>query len=117
MKLGDFWIWSEENERLLFAADYLEKCGYNRVKSLELCDFALLPVPTKKYMLDSLGGKFALYGGGEYENGINYMKNEKYFIKQEEISNKMEEYFKKSEKYFHVVQFLVRILMKKKRMI
>ena len=55
MKLGDFWIWSEENERLLFAADYLEKCGYNRVKSLELCDFALLPVPTKKYMLDSLG--------------------------------------------------------------
>jgi hypothetical protein len=45
------------------------------------------------------------------------MKNEKYFIKQEEISNKMEEYFKKSEKYFHVVQFLVRILMKKKRMI
>lgn len=81
MKLSDFWIWSEENERLLFAADYLEKCGYNRVKSLELCEFALLPVPTKKYMLDSLGGKFALYGGGEYENGINYMKNEKYVLK------------------------------------
>lgn len=78
MKLSDFWIWSEENERLRFAADYLENHGYSRVESLEMCDFALLPVPTKKYMLDALGGKFALYGGGEYENGINYMKNEKY---------------------------------------
>ncbi len=81
MKLSNFWIWSEENERLVFAANYLEKHGYIRVENLEVCDFALLPVPTKKYMLDSLGGKFALYGGGEYENGINYMKNEKYVLK------------------------------------
>lgn len=81
MKLSKFWIWNEENERLTFAANYLEHKGYKKVKNLAECDFALLPVPTKKCMLDALGNKFALYGGGKYENGINYMNNENYVLK------------------------------------
>ena len=81
MKLSKFWIWNEENERLTFAANYLEHKGYKEVKNLAECDFALLPVPTKKCMLDALGNKFALYGGGKYENGINYMNNENYVLK------------------------------------
>lgn len=81
MKLVSFAVPYTQDKRMVYAAEYLEKHGFKYMKSIDECDFVLLPVPVKKEMLDTLNGKFAFYGKGDYKNGFDYMKDETYVLK------------------------------------
>lgn len=81
MKLVSFAVPYTQDKRMVYAAEYLEKHGFRYINNVDECDFVLLPVPVKKEMLDSVNGKFAFYGKGEYENGFDYMKDEAYVFK------------------------------------
>lgn len=81
MKLVSFAVPYTQDKRMVYAAEYLEKHGFKYMKSIDECDFVLLPVPVKKEMLDTLNGKFAFYGKGDYKNGFDYMKYETYVLK------------------------------------
>lgn len=81
MKLVSFSVPYTEDKRMVYAAEYLERHGFIYKQNIDESDFVLLPVPVKKEMLDSLNGKFAFYGKGEYKNGFDYMKDETYVLK------------------------------------
>jgi len=81
MKLVSFSVPYTQDKRMVYAAEYLERHGFIYKQNIDESDFVLLPVPVKKEMLDSLNGKFAFYGKGEYKNGFDYMKDETYVLK------------------------------------
>ncbi len=76
-----FYMPYSEDERMLFAKEYLKSRGYAYAKSADEADFIILPVPTKQYMLDEMAGKLCFYAGGISETGFDYMKNESYTLK------------------------------------
>ena len=81
MKLVSFAVPYTQDKRMIYAAEYLENHGFQYTENMDNCDFVLLPVPAKREMFDRIGGKFAFYGMGKYENGFDYMKDETYVLK------------------------------------
>ncbi|MBR2133720.1 MAG: NAD(P)-binding domain-containing protein [Eubacterium sp.] len=69
----------DNDERMIYAKNYLLSHGFEITDDNDKADFILLPVPAKKYMFDSLSGKTVFYGAGDY-NGIDYNKREEFLI-------------------------------------
>lgn len=73
MKLKTFSIPFLTDERLKYTKEYLESVGYVCLENCNEADFAVLPVPAKKYMFDNLENKYIFYGVGDF-NGFDYNK-------------------------------------------
>lgn len=81
MNIKSFAVPYKDDDRMLFAKEYLVGHGFIYKEKTEEADFVLLPVPAKKEMFGAINGKLAFYGKGDYENGFDYMKNETYVLK------------------------------------
>lgn len=79
MKLKTFCVPYIIDERMKYAAAYLENQGFKLVESPENADFVLLPIPAKPYMFDNLEGKYIFYGAGDF-HGIDYNKLEAFLL-------------------------------------
>lgn len=79
MKFKVFCIPYTEDERMIYAGEYLLSKGYESVESADRADFVVLPIPVKNYMLEGLEGKTVFYGCGNYD-GYDYNKNEAFLL-------------------------------------
>lgn len=77
MKLKTFCVPYIIDERMNYAAEYLESRGYRLLDCTDEADFVLLPVPAKEYMFENLEGKIIFYGAGDYR-GFDYNKLESF---------------------------------------
>ncbi len=73
MKLKTFSIPYLTDERLKYTKEYLENLGYVYLENCNEADFAVLPIPAKKYMFDNLNNKYIFYGAGDFR-GFDYNK-------------------------------------------
>lgn len=69
----------DNDERMIYAKNYLVKNGYELITDSDKADFVLLPIPTKKYMLDGIKAKTVFYGTGEFD-GFDYGKKESFHL-------------------------------------
>lgn len=79
MKMKTFAVADAADERLIYAAEYLESLGYEQLKDNQSADFIVLPIPVKKYMFDGLENKIVFYGCGDYK-GYDYNKSEAFLL-------------------------------------
>ncbi|MCD7796247.1 MAG: hypothetical protein LUG95_01065 [Clostridiales bacterium] len=80
MKNKKFFIPYKEDKRMAYAAEYLYSNGMRESCVADDADFVLLPIPTKKYMLDGLEDKTVFYATGNYK-GYDYNKDEDFLLK------------------------------------
>ncbi len=80
MNFNKFSIPYDSDERMLYAREYLEDKGFVYTKSVDECDFVLLPIPAKQNMFAVANGKPVFYGAGTFD-GYDYNKNEAFLLK------------------------------------
>lgn len=69
----------KEDNRMIYAQEYLEDKGFVITRDTENADFVLLPIPAKKYMFEGLEDKIVFYGAGNFD-GIDYNKNPSFLL-------------------------------------
>jgi len=80
MNKKTFSVLYKNDERMIYAQNYLKSQGYEITEDTEYADYILLPIPAKKYMFDGLKNKTVFYGVGDFE-GYDYNKNETFLLK------------------------------------
>ena len=79
MKFKTFAVPYITDERMIYAGEYLASLGYERTDKIDNTDFVVLPIPTKKQMLDGLDDKTVFYASGDFD-GYDYNKKESFLL-------------------------------------